>query len=107
MQLTLEMMARALHGKVSGNQVLAPGPNHKDPNDRSMAVKLSNKNSDGFVVHSHAGDDDLKFKDYIRAKLGIPQPEFKKKKTKAQGNGAVPPRRSLDDELGDMLAFRK
>ena len=41
MNLTLQEIARVLGGEVRGNQVLAPGPGHS-PQDRSLAVKLSN-----------------------------------------------------------------
>lgn len=37
-----------------------------------MAIKLKPDDPDGFIVHSHAGDDDLACKDYVRSKLGLP-----------------------------------
>jgi putative DNA primase/helicase len=97
--LTLPEIAKALGGEVSGQQVLAPGPNHQSPADRSMSVKISKRGND-IVVYSHSGDDPLVCKDYARAKLRLPafQP-------KRRGNGAA--RRSLDDELDDVLLAPK
>ena len=68
-QMTLEQIAHALGGEVSGNQVRAPGPGHR-PVDRSLSVKFGTKG--GLVVYSHAKDDTLKCKDYVREKLGLP-----------------------------------
>src|SRR6476469_947295 len=71
MNLTLQDIARALHGEISGNQVLAPGPGHS-PSDRSLAVKLSNS-PDGFVVFAHAPtDNQIECKDHVRKLLGMP-----------------------------------
>ena len=75
---TLEAAARALNGELKAGQVYAPGPGHSDA-DRSLSVKLSEENSDGFIVHSFAGDDAIKCKDYVREKLGLPKPEPKEK----------------------------
>jgi putative DNA primase/helicase len=66
-------VARALGGEVvGGRQVLAPGPGHSRK-DRSLSVRLNPNAPDGFLVHSHAGDDPLVCKDYVRSKLGWPQ----------------------------------
>ena len=67
--LNLTQIAHALGGEVSGRQVLAPGPEHS-PKDRSLSVKLGDTGEP--VVHSFAGDDPLKCKDYVREKLGLP-----------------------------------
>jgi hypothetical protein len=69
--LTLQQIARALGGDVSGGQVRAPGPGHS-PQDRSLSIKLDESAPDGFLVHSFAGDDPLICKDYVRAKLDLP-----------------------------------
>ena len=42
MILTLQQVARALHGEVSGKQVRAPGPGHSRQ-DRSLSVKLNDQ----------------------------------------------------------------
>jgi putative DNA primase/helicase len=72
MTITLQTIARALGGEVTGRQVLAPGPGHS-PKDRSLAVSVSNDAPDGFVTYSHAGDDWRECRDYVRAKLGLPE----------------------------------
>jgi putative DNA primase/helicase len=69
--LTLQQLARALGGDISGNQVLAPGPGHS-PKDRSLSIKPEQSAPDGFVVYSFAGDDAIRCKDYVRTKLGLP-----------------------------------
>jgi putative DNA primase/helicase len=71
MTITLQTIARALGGEVTGRQVLAPGPGHS-AKDRSLAVSLSNDAPDGFVLYSHAGDDWRACRDYVRGKLGLP-----------------------------------
>jgi hypothetical protein len=94
--MTLQQIARALGGEVSGNQVLAPGPGHS-PEDRSLCVKLGTNG--GFVVFSHAGDDTFHCKDHVRERLGLPP--FK-------GNGKANGRTVLakydyTDESGELL----
>jgi hypothetical protein len=69
--LTLQQIARALGGEISGRQVKAPGPGHS-PKDRSLSIKLDESTPDGFLVHSFAGDDPIRSKDYVREKLGLP-----------------------------------
>jgi putative DNA primase/helicase len=68
--MTLRELARALGGEVRGHQVLAPGPGHS-PKDRSLAVKPSSTAPEGFVVFSHAGDDPIVCKDYVRERSGL------------------------------------
>jgi RecA-family ATPase len=67
--LDLQSLARALGGKISGGQILAPGPGHK-PADRSLSVKLDSSSPDGFVVHSFSADDPITCRDYVREKIG-------------------------------------
>ena len=69
---SLRAIAAALGGVVSGNGVLAPGPDHHSPHDRSLSVTPDAKAPGGFLVHSFAGDDELRCKDYVREKLGLP-----------------------------------
>jgi hypothetical protein len=69
MMLSLQQLAVALGGEVSGKQVLAPGPGHS-PADRSMSVTLG---SDDYVVNSFAGDDWKACRDYIDEKIGAPK----------------------------------
>jgi putative DNA primase/helicase len=69
--LDLRSIARALGGEVSGRQVLAPGPGHS-PRDRSLAVCVSSDAPDGFLVHSHAGDDWRTCREHVQSRLGLP-----------------------------------
>jgi hypothetical protein len=69
--MDLRSIARALDGEVSGHQVLAPGPGHS-PRDRSLAIRLSNQAPDGFLVHSHAGDEWRGCREHVRSRLGLP-----------------------------------
>jgi hypothetical protein len=69
--LDLHSLARALGGKVSNGQVLAPGPGHS-ADDQSLSVKIDPAAPDGFVVHSFAGEDAIALKDYVRSKAGLP-----------------------------------
>ncbi len=79
LSLTLPQIAAALAGEISGNDVKAPGPGHSSK-DRSLSVTLNPSAPGGFLVHSHAGDDDIKCKDYVREKCGLSawQPHKKK-----------------------------
>jgi hypothetical protein len=67
---SLRQIAHALGGEVRKEQVRAPGPGHS-AHDRSMSVKLSAKNPDGFIVNSFAGDDPIVCRDYVKEKLGM------------------------------------
>src|SRR5262245_963509 len=69
--LDLRAIARALGGEVSGQQVLAPGPQHS-PKDRSLCVSLAPAMPGGFLVHSFAGDDPIQCKDYVLTRLCLP-----------------------------------
>ena len=69
MSLTLQQVARVLDGEVSGEQVRAPGPGHSRK-DRSLSVKLDDNGEP--IVHSFADDEDLKCKDYVRERCGLP-----------------------------------
>src|ERR1700751_5684115 len=71
MSFDLRSIARALGGEISGRQVLAPGPGHS-PRDRSLAIYVSSDAPDGFLVHSHAGDDWRTCREHVRSRLGLP-----------------------------------
>jgi putative DNA primase/helicase len=71
MNLSLQSIARALGGEVSGRRVRAPGPGHS-PKDRSLAISISNDVPDGFVLHSFANDHWKDCRDYVRQKLNLP-----------------------------------
>jgi len=69
----ISRIAKALGGSVTGrDSVNVPGPGH-GPADRSLSIKLSARAPAGFVVHSHAGDDPMKCRDYVRSRLGLGQ----------------------------------
>jgi putative DNA primase/helicase len=68
--MNLRAIALALGGTVAGGQVLAPGPGHS-PRDRSLSVKPSPEAPDGFMVHSHAGDDWRACRDHVYSRLSI------------------------------------
>ncbi|MGY3240558.1 hypothetical protein ACVMAJ_007448 [Bradyrhizobium sp. USDA 4448] len=70
MHLSLQQLAVALGGEVSGNQVRAPGPGHS-PKDRSLCIKLEDSAPGGFLVYSHSGDNELACKDYVRERAGL------------------------------------
>ena len=93
----LRSLARALGGEVSGHQVIAPGPGHS-PLDRSLSVKPSPTAPDGFIVHSHAGDDALACKDYVRSKIGAAPFE-----TKPVAKPVIDKIYNYHDENGDVL----
>jgi Toprim domain len=76
MRLDLRSIVRALGGEISGGQALVPGPGHSK-RDRSLSIKLSATSPDGFVVHSHAGDDWQACRDYVLARLGLPHDGWK------------------------------
>src|SRR5215216_852568 len=84
--MNLRDIADALGGEVSGRQVLCPGPGHS-PRDRSLSVRFSS--NDDFVVYSHAGDDPLKCKDYVRHRLGLREWEPGDGRTRAIPAGRV------------------
>jgi hypothetical protein len=68
--ISLQQIACAIGGEVSGNQVRAPGPGHS-PKDRSLNIKLDASAPSGFIVHSFSGDDPIRCKDFVREKLGL------------------------------------
>jgi putative DNA primase/helicase len=72
--ISLRQIAVALGGNVTAGQVVAPGPNHSK-RDRSLTVKLSPTAPDGFVIHSHSGDDWRECKDHVRSRLGMTRDE--------------------------------
>ena len=69
--LTLQDIAHALGGEVTGSQAQVPGPGHSSK-DRSLSIKLETNAPGGFLVNSFSGDDPLRCKDYVREKLGLP-----------------------------------
>jgi hypothetical protein len=69
--LDIREVARVLGGDaLHGNRALVPGPGHSR-RDRSLSIRLAPDAPDGFMVHSHAGDDWRACRDYVKAALGI------------------------------------
>lgn len=70
--LDARSLARALGGDViARDQVAAPGPGHSR-HDRSLSVRLSANAPNGFLIHSHAGDDWRDCRDHVKRALGLP-----------------------------------
>jgi hypothetical protein len=82
---SINKVAEILGGDVSGGEALVPGPGHSGE-DRSLSVKLDGAAHDGFLVHSFCGDDPIKCRDHVRAKLGLDP--FKAKQKSNGGSGA-------------------
>jgi hypothetical protein len=93
---SLQQIARALGGDISGGQVRAPGPGHS-PKDRSLNIKLDADAPGGFIVHSFAGDDPILCKDFVREKLGLDP-------FKANGKSRIVATYDYTDEHGKLLA---
>lgn len=72
--LSLQAIARALNGEVSGNQVLAPTPGHSE-RDRGTAVRITPGAPDGVLVSCFNGElaDALAVKDRLRAAGLLPE----------------------------------
>lgn len=94
---TLREFARALGGDVVGAQVLAPGPGHSN-RDRSLSVRLSLGAPDGFVVHSHCGDDWRDCRDHVLERLGV-APEGRQRP--GASTSRAPPRHIQSTAAGD------
>jgi putative DNA primase/helicase len=93
---SLDEIARALCGKVTGKQVLAPGPGHS-AQDRSLSVRISSTSPHGFIVHSFAGEDWRLCQVHVRERLGLPRGSWKKEKPTLR----VIPQSSPDPEPED------
>ncbi len=98
--ITLEQIARALGGQVSGGQVLAPGPG-QSARDRSLSIKIDETAPSGFVVHSFSGDDPIRCKDFLREKLGLPPFNGK---TSAASKPIIVAEYDYVDEHGELLS---
>lgn len=66
----IRTVAKVMGGDVVKGQALVPGPGHSQK-DRSLSIKIDSGAPGGFICFSHAGDDDLACKDYVRERLGI------------------------------------
>jgi putative DNA primase/helicase len=73
LSLSPSILARALGGEAYGHRVAAPGPGHSRK-DRSLSILVDQSAPGGFLVTSHAGDDPLACKDYVRTRLDLAVP---------------------------------
>jgi putative DNA primase/helicase len=65
-----QTIAGILGGEViNRNCINAPGPGHSK-SDRSLSIRIDTSRGQ-LIVHSHAGDDWKKCKDYVREQLGL------------------------------------
>src|SRR5262245_14525523 len=87
---SLDQIAAALGGEISGGQVHAPGPNHS-PQDRSLSIKLDANAPDGFLVHSFSGDDAIRCRDHVKQKLGLAKPQKRSADKSQKAKGAAKP----------------
>jgi hypothetical protein len=70
---SVHQIVAKLGGQVTGRDTCnVPGPGHS-AKDKSLSIKIDPTAPDGFLVFSHAGNDDIQCKDWIRQKLGLPQ----------------------------------
>jgi putative DNA primase/helicase len=77
--LSVQQIVAACGGQVTGPDTCnVPGPGHS-AKDRSLSIKIEPTAPDGFVVYSHAGDDGIECKDWIRQKLSLPSWTAKQK----------------------------
>jgi hypothetical protein len=69
--IDLRAIARALGGEVTGRDSCnVPGPGHGSE-DCSLSIKVNARAPGGFVVYSHADDNPIECRDYVRARLGL------------------------------------
>jgi hypothetical protein len=73
MILDIRTIARAMGGDViNRTSANVPGPGHSRA-DRSLSITIKRSAPGGFVVYSHAGDDPIECRDYVRQRLGLEQ----------------------------------
>ena len=84
----LHTFAHACGGDLHEGGALVPGPG-RGPGDRSLAIRLDPGGPDGFLALSLAGEDPIRCRDHVRAKLGLPaQPARPPQRPAGQGEGA-------------------
>jgi hypothetical protein len=98
LNVNLRDIARKMGGTVSHHQALVPGPGHS-AHDRSLSIKLDPNAPGGFLVCSHAGDDPLLCKDFVRSKMGWPafQPNGNARPSSNELTPVQPKRPVIDD----------
>src|SRR5262245_18299504 len=81
---SLARAAELLGGEVRGDQILCPGPGHSKA-DRSLSVRRSQDDREGFVVNSFANDSSKACREHVREKLGL-EPFDEKRKSNGKAN---------------------
>ncbi|WP_346658630.1 phage/plasmid primase, P4 family [Bradyrhizobium sp. 173] len=80
---SVHQIVAKLGGQVTGpDKCSVPGPGHS-AKDTSLSITIAPTAPDGFIVYSHAGDDDIECKDWVREKLGLPRWTAQRKAEKA------------------------
>lgn len=107
---TLQEIARALRGKINGNQVLCAGPGHSH-RDQSLSIRLSTQNADGFVIYSHAGDDFRQCRDYVADAIGLPSDRWRQDRpqpspAEIEARGAAQERARRQEEADEKTRQR-
>jgi hypothetical protein len=71
MRLDVRAIARAMGGDViNRTSANVPGPGHSR-SDRSLSITIKPSAPGGFIVYSHAGDNPIECRDYVRERLGL------------------------------------
>src|SRR5215510_11253805 len=69
--LSVHQIVAIIGGDVTGRDSCnVPGPGHS-AKDKSLSIKIDPTAPDGFLVYSHAGDNGIECKDWVRQKLGL------------------------------------
>ena len=108
--LDLHHLARALGGKVRGDHVTAPGPERASRKGWkrkrcSLSVWIG---EDGDIrVHSHAGQDAIACKDYVRARAGLPAWVPRKTGKRLTSFSARPPLPKRNQFLSESLRIAR
>jgi hypothetical protein len=76
----LARAAELLGGEVHNGKILCPGPGHSDA-DRSLSVKLTEDDHEGFITHSFANDDWKNCREHVRKMVGLLEPKSTTGKT--------------------------
>ena len=107
---SIQEAARRLGGEVSGDEILCPGPGHRSAKDRSLSVRFSSDDPEGFITHSFAeGDKDWqRHREHVREKLGLPswQPNGKGRYTQDDIDTVYPYRDEQGDTLFQVVRFK-
>lgn len=98
-----QTVAGILGGEVINcNCINVPGPGHSK-SDRSLSIRIDRHGQ--LIVHSHAGDDWKKCKDYVRERLGLGRWERVRKDHQAQFR-AISSGVDLEKEKKKKIALR-